>query len=92
VLDYENQVQPIRSLGCQLTHNSYKVFSHIVMLTLHRDKTFGSSATQKKVLVSRILADVVAVSASWIAVKTKEYEFNLCSYHDIIPHSICTTT
>jgi len=60
--DYENQVQPIRSLGCQLTHNSYEVFSCIVMLTLRRDNTFGSSATHKKVYVQSILADVVTGS------------------------------
>ena len=89
--DYENQVQPIRSLSCQLTHNSYEVFSRIVMLTLRRDNTFGSSATHKKVLVQSILADVVTGSTSRIAAITKEYEFNLCSYHDVIPHSICTS-
>ena len=89
--DYENQVQPIRSLGCQLTHNSYEVFSLVLMLTLRRDNTFGSSATHKKVFVQSILADVVTGSTSQIAAKAKEYEFNLRGYHDVIPH-ICTST
>jgi len=88
VSDYKNQVQLIRLLGCQLTHNSCKIFSRIVMLTLHRDNTFGFSATHKKVLV---LADVVTGSASWIAAKTKEYEFNLCGYHDVVLHLISTS-
>ena len=78
-------MQLIRSLGCQ-------VFSCIVMLTLRRDNTFGSSATHKKVLVHSILADVVTGSTSRKAAKTKEYEFNLCGNHDVIPHSICTST
>jgi len=54
------------------------------MLTLRRDKIFGSSATHKKVLDHSILADIVTRSISRIAVKTKEYEFNLWSYHDVI--------
>ena len=73
-------------------HNSYKVFSRIVKLTLRRNETFGYSAMHKKVLVQSILADVVTGSTSQIAAKTKEYEFNLCGYHDVIPHSICTST
>jgi len=35
------------------------------------------------------MADVVTGSTSRIAAKTKEYEFNLCGYHDVIPHSTC---
>jgi len=62
------------------------------MLTLRRDNTFGSAATHKKVLVQSILADVVTGGTSRIAAKTKEYKFNLCGYHDVIPHSICTST
>ena len=76
--DYKNQVQPIRSLSGQLAHNSYEVFSRIVMLTLRRGNTFGPSVCQKKVFIQSILADVVAGSTSWIAAKTKEYEFIIC--------------
>ena len=54
------------------------------MLTLHRDNTFGSSATQKKVFVHGILADVLTRSTFRIAAKTKEYEFKLCGCHDVI--------
>ena len=88
--DYENQVQTIRSLDCQLMHNSYEVFSHIEMFTLRRDNIFGPSVWQKKVFIQSILADVTG-SLSWIAAKTKKYEFNLCGNHDVIPHSICTS-
>ena len=37
VLDYENQVQPIRLLSCELMHNSYKIFSCFVMAMLCED-------------------------------------------------------
>jgi len=39
----------------------------------------------KKVLVSTNFADVVTGNTSLIAAKTKEYEFDLCGHHDIIP-------
>ena len=35
--DYENQVQPIRSLDCELTHNSYELFSRIGMSIMNGD-------------------------------------------------------
>ena len=62
------------------------------MFSLRRDNTFGPSVWQKKVFIQSIVADVVAGSTSWISAKTKEYEFNLCGNHDVIPHYICTST
>ena len=60
------------------------------MLTLHRYSTSGSSGTQEKVLVQSILAGIATANnnKSLIAAKTKEYEFKLCEYYDIILHSI----
>ena len=34
VPDYENQIQPIRSLGYELIHYSCKLFLHIMMVTI----------------------------------------------------------
>ena len=39
--------QPIRSLGFHLTHNSYEIFSHNVMLTLCRNNTSLDSLSHK---------------------------------------------
>ena len=74
-------MQPIRSLGRQLTHNSYEFFSHIVMLTLRIDNTFfRSSSTHKKVVVQSTAPTTIINKPAIPANNHDDKKYNIVMY------------